>query len=132
MFPLKIAAANKETFVVTCGDDEQLTQALAPSQGAASMSQSKAVQLVLRLLPESASWVAVLDIKHVIREVAACNNIGSANGLLTVLTDQWDTLSVAIGVSWQQSVLDVDLSIPQKIVPFAGVCYWFLHGTVGR
>ncbi len=130
--PLKIAAASNETLVVTCGDDEQLTQALAPSRGAANLSQSKAVVLAVRLLPESSSWVAVLDLKHVIREAASYNNIDSGNRLLKVLADQWDTLPVAFGVSWQQSVLDVDLSVPQEIFPFAGVCYWFLQGSVGH
>lgn len=48
------------------------------------------------------------------------------------LSNQWDTLPVAFGVSWQQSVLDVDLSVPQEIFRFVGVCYWFLQGSVGH
>ena len=118
---LNIAAANGETLVCTLGGDEQLTRALAPSRGAASMSESAAVRAAVRMLPESTSSIAVTDLSRVIQEVMYRGRQDHAQWLFEQLGLEPEVpFPVALGVSWRQSELDIQLSIPVETLPLLG------------
>lgn len=119
---LCIATPGRETLVFAAGGNVQLARALAPFHGDANLSGSETVHAAVRLLPESTSWLVALDLKKVFDELLqgfeAEDKIGQfINQLLRF--DEEDTLPVALGVSWQQSDLEVHLSLPEELLPLA-------------
>ena len=119
---MRIAATGQKTLVFAAGGDEQLAWTLDSLRGDANLSGSETVRTAVRMLPESTSWVAVVDLKNVvplaIRAYPGDRSEQQANELLTLVGDM--PLPLALGLSWEQSVLDVDLSLPKETLPFLG------------
>ena len=125
---VRIAATGQKTLVFATGNDEQLAWTLDSLRENANLSTSETIRAAVRMLPESTSWVAVVDLKNVV-PLAISLYLGGlpeqqANELLSLVGDM--PLPLALGLSWQQSVLDVDLSLPKETLPFIGRILSFL------
>lgn len=52
--------------------------------------------------------------------------------LQRLVPDADEKLPVGLGMSWQKTNLDIDLSFPNEILPFAGRVYPFLNFVTGQ
>ena len=134
-----VAAPNNDTLVFTLGDEAQLTRAMAPSLGAANLSASETVRTAVRMLPESTSSLVVLDFRTILREalLADLGEGADVDRQMAFMGLQMEEAQpAALGMSWQNTDLDVHLSLPEEIFPFCGRAlilgyphfpYWISH-----
>ena len=119
---LRIATPNRESLVFAYGGDEQLKRALEPFRNPANLSQSQTTKAAVRMLPQSTSWLVAMDLRVLGEWLRQLLNQFPYYAFLSSLLIQEDenALPLALGMSWQKSDLDVNVSIPVETLPLAG------------
>lgn len=120
---LMIAAPDHHTLVVTVGSDAELKRALQPfRKDGTNLMQSPPVRSSVQMLPESASWVAVINAKTSL--ALAIKTLYQPGPDMTVLEQLGSSLPdaspLAAGVSWKRPMLDVTLAAQNDLLAAIG------------
>ena len=78
------------------------------------------------MLPDSTSWMAVADSRY-LWILAVGFIMGRGNEVASLIADS--PMPVALGLSWQQSDLDVDVSVPWETLPIFHYAGWIFQSN---
>jgi tetratricopeptide (TPR) repeat protein len=119
---LRIATPNRESLVFAYGGDAQLKRALEPFRNPENLSKSRTTKAAVRMLPQSTSWLVAMDLRVLGEWLRRLRNPIFYSAFLSsiLLHEDENSLPLAVGMSWQKSDLDVNVSIPVETLPLAG------------